>query len=128
MQARIGWMMTVFISSVWFINGAWAKLLGAVPRHQQIVAAILGPAHAPLLTTLIGLGEVVMALWVLSRWQMRLCTWLQVLLVAIMNGLEAWLVKPLLLFGYFNLLWAALFIGVVLLHQEFLQRSNSTTT
>lgn len=119
--------MTVFISSVWLINGVWAKLLGGVPRHQQIVAAILGPAYAPVLTLCIGVGEVVLALWVLMRWKLHLCTWLQVLLVAIMNVLEVWLAKPLLLFGEGNLVWAALFIGLVLWHHSFIQRSNSTT-
>jgi hypothetical protein len=44
------------IALVWLVNGLLCKVLGLVPRHAAIVARILGPSHADLLTLLIGLA------------------------------------------------------------------------
>lgn len=43
---------------VWFINGLYCKILNAVPRHEAIVARILGEEYARPLTLLIGLAEL----------------------------------------------------------------------
>lgn len=56
-------IMRYFIALVWFINGFYCKILNQVPRHQEIVARILGEDYAPILTKLIGVAEIVMAVW-----------------------------------------------------------------
>ncbi|WP_420459075.1 hypothetical protein [Neolewinella sp.] len=38
------------LALIWLTNGLYCKVLNLVPRHQEIVAAILGPAHARELT------------------------------------------------------------------------------
>lgn len=84
-----------------------------MPRHQQIVAEILGNEHARILTILIGVSEVVMAIWVLSRFKSKLNTYLQISVVLVMNVLEFILVPELLLWGRMNILFALIFVGVV---------------
>ncbi|RTQ48838.1 hypothetical protein EJV47_14665 [Hymenobacter gummosus] len=102
-------LLTYALAAVWLVNGLLCKVLLLVPRHQDIVARILGPAHAPLLTRLIGLAEIGMAVWVLSgRWR-RLGVLTQIGLVLTMNLLEFWLAADLLLWGPLNLLFAGLF-------------------
>lgn len=84
-----------------------------MPRHQAIVARILGEDYARPLTLLIGLSEIVMAIWVLSRFQSKLSAALQIGLVLLMNILEFILVPDLLLWGPFNSFFALLFVTVV---------------
>lgn len=106
-------IIKVCISLVWLINGLYCKVLGYVPRHEQIVGRILGGEYAATITKAIGISEILMAVWVLSRVWSRLCTISQITLVAIMNVTEAILAPDLLLFGYRNLAVALLFIVVV---------------
>lgn len=101
--------VTYLIAAVWFVNGIWAKILHGVPRHEQIVARILGDAWARPLTVAIGVGEVAIGLWVLSRRWPRWCAVVQIALVLAMNVLEAWLAPDLLLHGRWNAFWALLF-------------------
>ena len=101
---------------VWLSNGLFCKVLNMVPRHQQIVAAILGDAHARLLTVSIGAAETCMAIWILSGIKPRLNAILQAAIIALMNVLEFLLVPNLLLWGRFNIVFAFLFIAVILLN------------
>lgn len=55
------------IAPVWLINGFFCKLLNLVPRHQQIVARILGDEYAVFFTKCIGGLEIFVAVWVLSN-------------------------------------------------------------
>jgi hypothetical protein len=105
--------LTCLIALVWLANGLLCKVLGLVPRHEAIVARILGPAYAGPLTRLIGLAEIGMAIWVLSGLQRRWCVLLQMGLVAAMNTLEFFLAPDLLLWGRANALFASLFIGLL---------------
>jgi hypothetical protein len=44
-------VLLVAIALVWLANGLLCKVLGLVPRHEAIVARILGPhAASPLIT------------------------------------------------------------------------------
>lgn len=115
-------VLRYFIAAVWLINGLFCKLLNLVPRHQQIVARILGGEHSMLLTKTIGGLEVLMAAWVLSRIQLRLCTALQILLVASMNIIEFILAPDLLLFGKGNVIVATGFVLLLLWYADFFQR------
>lgn len=106
--------LAIPIGLVWLINGVVCKVAGLVPRHEQIVAQILGASFASEITVLIGLAEVAMCFWVLSRWQTRVCGALQIALVLAMNVLEFSLARELLLWGPLNAVFAlafALFLG-----------------
>lgn len=108
---------TLLIAAVWLINGLFCKVLDLVPRHEQIVARILGQEHARWLTVLIGLSEIVMAIWVWSRFRSKINAVLQMLIVAVMNVLEFFLVPDLLLWGRWNAVFALFFILLVYYHE-----------
>jgi len=105
------------IATVWIANGLICKVLNFVPRHEQIVARILGDEFSRPLTILIGISEIGMAIWFLSGIKSRLNTIAQIGIVATMNILEFILVPDLLLWGKFNSMFALLFIfGVYFNH------------
>ncbi len=106
----------IFIASVWLINGLLCKILGLTPRHEEIVARILGSEFAHPLTLIIGGAEIFMGLWILSNYRKKLTTYTQIILVTIMNILEFILAPDLLLWGYWNILWAMLFCIIVWLN------------
>jgi hypothetical protein len=112
------------IALVWLINGLLCKVLHLVPRHKAIVARILGPAYAGPLTRLIGVAEIVMALWVLSGRWVKLNVATQIALVLVMNVLEFLLAVDLLLWHEFNLVFAGLF-GLLLYYYGFKLHPNS---
>jgi len=103
------YILTWLIAAVWFINGLFCKVLKLTPRHQEIVGQILGEEQAPLLTTLIGIGEIVLAAWIISRIYPRVCASLQIILIMTMNLIERSLASDLLLWGSWNFLFALLF-------------------
>ncbi|NJM37169.1 MAG: hypothetical protein HC845_04455 [Akkermansiaceae bacterium] len=103
------------IGLVWFVNGLICKVLGLVPRHEEIVARILGGKFAHEVTQLIGLSEIVMACWVWSKFQHKLSAWLQIALVGVMNILELVLARDLLLWGALNSVFALAFMSFVFL-------------
>lgn len=105
--------MTILIATVWLANGLLCKVLNLVPRHEQIVARILGDDHSRTLTILIGLSEIVMTIWVLTKYKSKLNAIAQMTVVATMNILEFILVPDLLLWGRLNSVFALLFIGLV---------------
>ncbi len=112
------------LAALWLVNGLYCKLLNLVPRHRQIVAAILGPAHAALLTTLIGVCEITMACWILSGYKSRFCAISQITLVAVMNSIEFFAAPGLLLWGRFNALFAGVLIGVIYYDEFFLHKTQ----
>jgi len=107
-----------FIATVWITNGLFCKVLSLVPRHQEIVARILGNEHARLLTLLIGVAEIGMAAWTLSGTRKRLNVVTQILVIAAMNSLEFFLAPDLLLWGRANAFFAFVFI-VLIYYNEF---------
>nr|WP_292246230.1 DoxX-like family protein [Mesonia sp.] len=102
---------------VWLINGLVCKILNFVPRHTEIVAEILGDEYSRTLTILIGILEVIMALWVISKFKSRLNAIIQITAVMAMNVLEFILVPNLLLWGKFNFLFALLFVFIIYLNE-----------
>jgi DoxX-like family len=101
------------IATVWIVNGLFCKLLNLVPRHQQIAARILGNEYAGIFTKVIGISEVLMAIWILSSIKPRLCSTAQIIIVATMNVIEFFLAPDLLLFGKVNSIIAVFFILAV---------------
>jgi uncharacterized membrane protein YphA (DoxX/SURF4 family) len=116
-------VMTNLIAAVWLINGLFCKLLNLVPRHREIVSQILGQEFSGIMTEAIGLGEIGIALWVLSGFKSRLAAIVQILLVLTMNIIEYVMVPDLLLFGRINIVFALLFSIVIFLH-EYYQPKN----
>ena len=114
---RIHTILTYCIAMVWMANGLFCKVLNLVPRHEQIVARILGETYARPLTLTIGLAEIGMAIWVLSRIKSRLNAVLQMAVVAIMNTLEFFMVPDLLLWGKLNAFFAFLFVLLIYYHE-----------
>ena len=118
-------LLRYIIASVWLVNGLYCKILGFVPRHEAIVARILGDDYSHIITILIGISEVFMAIWVLSKFKSRWCSIFQMTLVAIMNIIEFFLAKDLLLWGSYNAVFALLFILLVY-YYEFVLPENKT--
>lgn len=108
--------VTAGIALVWLANGLFCKVLNLVPRHTQLVARILGLADARPLAIAIGLAEIGMAAWVLSRRYQRWCGLAQIGLVGTMNALEFALAPDLLLWGRGNAAFAGLFMGLLYWH------------
>lgn len=79
----------------------------------MIVARILGDEYAREMTMLIGIGEIGIALWIVSGYFIRLHAMLQISLVIVMNCIEFVLAPDLLLWGRFNLIFASFFAGSV---------------
>lgn len=111
-------LVNYFIAAVWLANGLFCKVLNLVPRHQEIVAGILGNDHSRLLTFLIGISEIVMAIWILSGKWTRLNAIVQMIVIAAMNTLEFFLVPGLLLWGKVNAVFAFMFI-LLIYYNEF---------
>jgi len=116
-------LITYFIATVWLVNGLFCKVLNLVPRHEAIVAHILGDDHSRLLTILIGISEIVMAVWILTGIKKRFNAVVQIAIVTIMNILEFLLVPDLLLWGKLNFLFAMLFVLLVYYNEFKLNRS-----
>jgi len=115
-------LLTYCIATIWIVNGLFCKMLNLVPRHQQIVAKILGVEHSRFLTVGIGCSEILMAIWILSKIKTRLNAITQIAIVAIMNMLEFILVPDLLLWGKWNAFFAFLFIVAVHFNEFYLYR------
>ncbi len=121
MRVVFYWISLVAIALVWVLNGLVCKVLDFVPRHQEIVGIILGEAWASELTLLIGLSETALAMVILTRWQSRLVTFLQIGLVMVMNVMEFFLVSDLLLWGRLNLVFAVFFSAYLYFHEFYLK-------
>lgn len=116
-------LLTYFITAVWLINGLLCKVLHLVPRHQEIVARILGKDSSGLLTVLIGISEIIMAVWILSRAWSGFNAIVQILVIATMNTIEFLLAPDLLLWGRANAIFAFLFI-LLIYYNEFRLNKN----
>lgn len=119
-------LLNYLIASVWLMNGLFCKVLNFVPRHQEIVARILGNENSRLFTILIGIAEIGMAVWIVSNVWSRINATIQILVIATMNVLEFLLVPDLLLWGRANILFAFLFI-LLIYYNEFRLTKNLAT-
>lgn len=106
-------ILTFMIASVWLINGLFCKVLNLTPRHHEIVERILGDNHSRMITIIIGVSEILIALWIISQYKSKLNALAQITIVAVMNVIEFFIVQDLLLWGAFNSLFALLFMILV---------------
>lgn len=118
-------ILRYFIALVWLANGLFAKVLNFVPRHQEIVARILGDDYARLLTLTIGLLEIGMVIWILSSIKPKLNAILQITVIASMNILEFFIAPDLLLWGKLNAFFAFLFILLIYYNEFHLSKNNN---
>jgi hypothetical protein len=118
-------LLTTIICLVWSCNGLFCKILNLVPRHQQIVARLLGEQHAWLFTKAIGVSEILMVAWIISRIKSRFCAIFQMAIVGTMNIVEFIFAPDLLLFGRMNIVFAAVFIVVIYLNEFFFGRQRA---
>ncbi len=121
-------VITILIAGVWLINGLLCKIMNFVPRHEKIVATILGEEFAGLFIVIIGFSEVIMAIWIVSKFKTRFNAITQIIIVAIMNIIEFILVPDLLLWGKLNAFFALLFILLVYYNEFILRRKIKTTS
>ena len=116
-------ILTYLIAAVWLINGLICKVLDLVPRHREIVARVLGDTYARELTAIIGILEILMAVWILTGIRSRLCAVTQIVVVMTMNVIEFFLAPDLLLFGRMNFLVALVFVAVVYYNEFILNKT-----
>ncbi|APX99390.1 DoxX-like family protein [Lacinutrix venerupis] len=105
--------ITFFIALVWLVNGLYCKILNQVPRHEAIVAKVLNTAHSRALIIIIGVLEVFMAVWILSRYKQKCNAITQIVIILTMNSLELLKASNLLLWHNFNIVFALLFCSLI---------------
>jgi hypothetical protein len=115
-------LISIFIAFIWIANGLFCKVLNLVPRHQQIVARILGNDYSKILTFIIGLSEIGMAIWILSGKYPRLNAVTQMFIIAAMNALEFFLAPELLLWGKANAIFALMFIVLIYYNDFYIRK------
>src|SRR5690606_12839939 len=121
-------ILTYFITAVWLANGLFCKVLNLAPRHEQIVAKILSNEYSKQLTVLIGFSEIVMAIWILTKFKSKLNAIIQMTVVAVMNVIEFIVVPDLLLWGRLNIVFAFMFIGLVYYNEFVLNKKLNLQT
>jgi uncharacterized membrane protein YphA (DoxX/SURF4 family) len=115
-----------FFAWVWLINGLFCKILQLVPRHERIVAEILGGAHVALFTKAIGFFEILIAIWIYSGYKTKLNAIVQIVIVLAMNFLEVSLAPHLLLWGKANLAFSLLFSMIVYCNTFIIKGTNKS--
>jgi len=118
-------LLDYLFATVWIANGLFCKVLDLVPRHREIVGRIFGDDHAALITRIIGLSEILMAVWVLSRRARRLNAVTQMVVIATMNIVEFVLVPDLLLWGRANAFFALLFVSLIYYKEFHLEKAQT---
>ncbi|HEX7753824.1 MAG TPA: DoxX-like family protein [Niabella sp.] len=113
------------IALIWLINGLFCKVVNGVPRHQELVEKILRLQDGRTVTLLIGISEIIMAIWIISGYRPHLNAIVQIVIIVLMNTLEALLAPELLLWGYGNAFAAFLLIIVIYLSEFHLTKKNS---
>ncbi|HET9824552.1 MAG TPA: DoxX-like family protein [Chitinophagaceae bacterium] len=114
--------LNYLIAFVWITNGLFCKVLNLVPRHEEIVARILGDDNARLWTLLIGSAEVGMAVWILSGVVTKVSAAAQIMIIFLMNTLKFTLAPDLLLWGRLNALFAFLFMLLIFYNEFYLRK------
>lgn len=118
----------VAINAIWlfvFVISSIFDLDTLIPRHQEIVSRILGEQHAWFFTKAIGVAEILMVVWILSRIKSRFCAIFQMAIVGAMNVIEFMLAADILLFGRMNIVFASLFIALIYFNEFVLRQPKS---
>jgi uncharacterized membrane protein YphA (DoxX/SURF4 family) len=107
--------MTIALAAVWLVHGLYNKLLGGSPRHLAIVQSVPGlqGIAGERMLVAVGIVEVGVAIWMLSRRAPRWCAALQTVLLLSMNVLELTFARHLLLWPAGLLPLNLAFLGLV---------------
>lgn len=84
-------------AAVWIVFGLVFKVLHFVPRHERIVAAVLGDSVSGPVTLAVGVAETLLGVWILSKRWPRTCAAVQTMAILSMNALELSLAREHLL-------------------------------
>lgn len=81
------WLIRLSIALVWLYEGLWCKLLGRLPSQLAIVEEVprFSAGFASNLLRLLGLAEVLLAVWVLSGIAAPICAVAQVVFLVVLN-------------------------------------------
>jgi hypothetical protein len=85
------------IAAVWLLFGLVFKALGTAPRHRAIVARVVGAQRAGAVLWLVVVAEIGLAAWMFSGRALLLCMAAQTTLIIVMNALELYYARDLLL-------------------------------
>ena len=78
----------VAVAAVWIYEGFWLKMARPAPHELAVMGAVsLGSLSPSRLLFLIGCGEVLLGLGVLSGLYFRFLAWFQVVVLVLMNGI-----------------------------------------
>ena len=107
--------ITPALASVWLVHGLYNKLLGGSPRHLAIVQSVPGlhAAAGVRMLVAVGIAEVAIAIWMISRRAPRACAGVQTVLLLSMNVVELTYARPLLLWPNALLPLNLLFLSVI---------------
>jgi len=80
-------IMRASVAAVWLYEGLWCKLLGRVPLQMEVVTAVprLGTRFGSPFLKLLGIAEVLLALWVISGIAPGICAIAQTALLIALN-------------------------------------------
>jgi hypothetical protein len=95
-HSTVTWLR-IGIAAVWLLFGLFFKALGALPRHRQIVACVVGSGAAGTVTWMVALTEIGIGGWMLVGRGLVGCAAAQTLLIVGMNTLELRYARDLLL-------------------------------
>ena len=96
LHSHLTWIR-LSIAFVWLLFALLFKALGAVPRHQQIVARVVGTHASRGLTLMVATGEAALGLWMIYGRFLPLCVGIQTAVIVVMNALEIRYARDLLL-------------------------------
>ncbi len=105
--------LRLFIAAGWIFMGLYSKVLDMMPRHRLIVARIIGDESARTVIVIIGVIEIAIALWVLSKLKPVLCAIVQTAALVTMNVFELLYAPDLLLLGPANVVVTALCLSAI---------------
>jgi hypothetical protein len=75
------------VAAVWLYEGLWNKVLGRAQREAQVVAAVpgFGPRFGRQFLKILGVIEVLLAIWIVSGILPGWCAIFQILLLIALN-------------------------------------------
>ena len=124
-RSRVALATTWATALTWFFMGFVAKLLDFMPRHRMIAARLVGEDAARLTTNLIGVAEILLAFWILTRAAPRTCALVQTLALAVMNAYELTHAPDLLLLGWAHIFGTIAFLAMAWTAAELSHRTRA---
>ena len=82
------WLVHAAVAAVWLYEGLWCKLLRGQPHEFKVVEAVpfFGPRIGAHFLQALGVVEVLVAAWVLSRVSPLACAIVQTVLLVTLNA------------------------------------------